>query len=155
MIAYRKYGSSSSDDSDDSDDDDSSSSGSSSTTTNTSYTGRETLSRSEQEKVADAVVSALGSNVVVTSVEKTDTGVCITSNSGDVIYSKTDGSLATNEWEKVGTSWYYFDADKKAAKGWKQLGDKWYYLDAANGDCLMNTITPDGYTTDENGAWIQ
>lgn len=144
---------SSSDDDDDDDDSSSSSSSStpsssSSTIANSSFTGKETLSSSEQKAVAEAVTSVLGSNTTVTSVEKTDNGVCITSTSGDVIYSKTDGSLAINEWEKVGETWYYFDADKKAAKGWKNLGDKWYYLD----DTTSKMVT--GWKQTATGNWF-
>lgn len=116
---------SSSDDSDDSDD----SRTSSVTLAPSSYEGKGTLTSSEQAKVENAVNMVLGNNTTIASVQKTENGICIIAKSGDVIYSKTDGNLAINEWEKVGTDWYYFDADKKAAKGWKYLGDKWYYLD--------------------------
>ncbi len=116
------------DDNSNSDDDDDDS-GSSYFTSDPSYKGKETLNSSEQETVANAVRTVLGTNATIASIEKIDTGICIISTSGDVIFSKTNGNLAINEWEKVGTDWYYFDADKKAAKGWKYLGDKWYYLD--------------------------
>ena len=38
--------------------------------------------------------------------------------------------------------------------GWVQTADgKWYYL-GADGACYMDTITPDGYRVDVNGAWM-
>ena len=39
--------------------------------------------------------------------------------------------------------------------GWQFINDKWYYLDTTNGECLVNTTTPDGHKIDENGTWIQ
>lgn len=81
-------------------------------------------------------------------------------------------------WQKVNGVWYYLDAVNGDMKtGWfKDADGKWYYLDAVNGDmkmgwlqdtdgkwyylgadgaCLMNTTTPDGYQVDADGAWIQ
>ena len=120
-----------------------------------SYEGKDELNSSEQQRVTDAVKTVLGTNIEIASVEKTNNGICIISKSGDVIYSKTDGSLATNEWEKVGKDWYYFGADKKAAKGWKKLGDKWYYLDDTSSKMATGwkkTATGNWYYMDtENG----
>ena len=54
-------------------------------------------------------------------------------------YQNDDGSYLTNCWQ-----WIDGNEDGIAEN---------YYLDD-NGYCLMNTVTPDGYTVNENGAWV-
>ena len=50
-----------------------------------------------------------------------------------------DGTFPTNEW-----MWLDGNKDGEA---------ECYYFDG-NGYCLLNTVTPDGYRVNENGAWI-
>lgn len=42
--------------------------------------------------------------------------------------------------------------------GWKYIDEKWYYFseisDSSYGAMYRDTITPDGYSLGENGAWI-
>lgn len=54
-------------------------------------------------------------------------------------YQNDDGSYTTNNWQ-----WIDGNGDSMAEA---------YYFDA-NGYCLMNTVTPDGYTVDANGAMV-
>ena len=55
-------------------------------------------------------------------------------------------------WKIVKGKWYYLNPGKgDMATGRIQVKDKWYYL-TSDGDCLMNTMTPDGYKADENGV---
>lgn len=54
-------------------------------------------------------------------------------------YQNDDGSYPVNTWQ-----WIDGNNDGIAES---------YYFDA-NGYCLMNTTTPDGYIVDSNGAWI-
>lgn len=85
-----------------------------------------------------------------------------------------NGDMKTN-WQFINGKWYYMDAnngDMKVgwlnwnqkwfylneagdmATGWQLIGSKWYYL-TEDGACLINTVTPDGYSVDENGVWIE
>lgn len=48
--------------------------------------------------------------------------------------------------------WAYQNDDGTFAKGWIEDSGKSYYLDA-NGIMLANTLTPDGYYVDADGAW--
>ena len=65
-------------------------------------------------------------------------------------------------WQKNDRGWWYgTNADNSSwhANGWQWVdgnGDgvaECYYFDA-NGYCLMNTTTPDGYKVNSNGAWL-
>lgn len=81
-------------------------------------------------------------------------------------YFDNDGSVVTG-WARINEQWYCFNDsvtnEKYGAmlKGWVASGPGgvWYYLndgsvtDVPEGACLTNTITPDGYAVDENGAW--
>jgi len=58
------------------------------------------------------------------------------------------------DWVMWNGTWYYMNLDGSMAVGWIKVYDKWYYLNQS-GECLMNTITPDGYRVDENGAWVK
>ena len=55
--------------------------------------------------------------------------------------------------------WFYVDGSTGMKTGWQFINEKWYYLnplsDGTKGKLYTNTITPDGYAVDENGAWIQ
>ncbi len=67
-----------------------------------------------------------------------------------------NGDMETGWFYAPDSKWYYFDPVNGDMKtGWIQTSDgKWYYL-YADGSCAMNTITPDGYYVDQNGAWIK
>lgn len=54
-------------------------------------------------------------------------------------YQNDDGSYTTSNWQ-----WIDGNGDGMAEA---------YYFDA-NGYCLMNTVTPDGYTVDASGAMV-
>ncbi len=63
-------------------------------------------------------------------------------------------------WGQSNDKWYYLNDDGSyAASGWQWIdGDnngiaECYYFDA-NGSLLVATVTPDGYTVNGNGAWI-
>lgn len=59
------------------------------------------------------------------------------------------------EWKQDDIGWMYLEDDgSNPFNTWKWVGDKCYYF-GADGYMLANVVTPDGYTVDENGAWIQ
>ena len=62
------------------------------------------------------------------------------------------GAMETG-WVLVGGRWYYLDASGAMRTGWQNVSGTWYYLDGS-GAMLANTMTPDGYLVDANGAWI-
>lgn len=96
-----------------------------------------------------------------------------------------NGILAQSCWLYIGQNWYYFGSNGDMATGWfKDNLNNWYYLtpagagtegtmvtgwqqidgrcyyfneksDGFRGTMLSNTTTPDGYTVDGSGAWIQ
>ncbi len=63
------------------------------------------------------------------------------------------------EWKQDGNGWWWQNDDGSyPANCWQWIDAnndqiaECYYLDA-NGYCLMNTVTPDNCTVNENGAW--
>ena len=94
---------------------------------------------------------------------------------GEWYYLNTNGEMETG-WKFINNKWYHFNdsgemetgwivSDGKwyylnpgsgdMATGWKQINGKWYYLDAINGNCFMNTVTPDGRQVDSTGALVK
>ncbi len=72
---------------------------------------------------------------------------------GKWYYLATDGGMQTN-WVWTGENWYFMNADGSMATGWVLVNDSWYYLNQS-GECLLNTVTPDGYRVNEKGAWTK
>ena len=60
-----------------------------------------------------------------------------------------------NGWRYINNEWYYFGADGYMTVGWQFINNNWYYFDMTHGNMLKNTITPDGYHLDINGAMIK
>lgn len=73
-------------------------------------------------------------------------------------YRFNNGTAAATGWWEIGGLWYFFDENGvMAASRWiRSASDPsaWYYV-GPNGDMLVNTVTPDGYTVDANGVWRQ
>jgi polygalacturonase len=72
---------------------------------------------------------------------------------GKWYYLASDGGMQTN-WVLNGENWYFMNADGSMAIGWVMVNDSWYYLNQS-GECLLNTVTPDGYRVDEKGARVK
>lgn len=59
------------------------------------------------------------------------------------------------EWQQDTIGWWYQNDDGSYLEnGWSWIDGKCYYFNEA-GYCLLDTQTPDGYTVDASGAWIE
>ncbi len=67
-------------------------------------------------------------------------------------YLDKNGAMCTG-WNIIDDMWYLMESSGAMMTGWHEVGGKYYYM-TENGDCLMNTTTPDGYSVDENGARV-
>ena len=72
-----------------------------------------------------------------------------------VVLSATMGFTAlAGQWEQNGIDYKYKNDDGTYATGtWQWIDGKSYYFDG-NGYMLHDTVTPDGYTVDSDGAWV-
>lgn len=73
-------------------------------------------------------------------------------NSGDPM-----GSMAAG-WKLVNNVWYFFNTIRdgtygKVMTGWNWIDGYCYYFEQ-DGTMLSNSMTPDGYFVNENGAWV-
>ena len=41
--------------------------------------------------------------------------------------------VASGQWVRLGSSWYWYGADGEPAHGWAKVGGSWYYLDPSSG----------------------
>lgn len=58
------------------------------------------------------------------------------------------------QWKLDNNGWWYQNDDSSyPVNSWQWIDGKCYYFNTS-GYCLINTVTPDGYTVDETGAWI-
>lgn len=67
-------------------------------------------------------------------------------------YLMNSAGIMETGWKQVDGSWYFLKADGAMATGWQEVNGKWYYL-YSNGSMASSTVI-DGYTVDENGAWV-
>lgn len=81
----------------------------------------------------------------------------------DWYYFGADGCMATGWVETDGNTFYLnpvSDGSRgKMVTGWKQIDGKWYYFnpvsDGTRGAMYKSRMTPDGYMTGADGAWIR
>lgn len=64
-----------------------------------------------------------------------------------------DGDMQIG-WVYWNKKWFFLNSEGNMVTGWNQINEKWYYM-IEYGNCLIDTLTPDGYVVDENGAWIK
>ena len=77
-------------------------------------------------------------------------------------FANTWGCIA-NPNDAGSAAWYYFDRNGNMLTGWQKLywngAYRWYYFsqtkDSNEGKCQLGGITPDGWTVDESGAWVE
>lgn len=67
-------------------------------------------------------------------------------------YDKT-GKPLKNTWLDEDGKRYHFSSNGLMQTGWQAIDRKWYCFDK-NGVLIVNTKTPDGYTVNEAGEWI-
>lgn len=66
-------------------------------------------------------------------------------------YQRADGTYPRDAWEMIGYDWYYFDQNGYMATGWIDWNGNQYYCGQPDGRMLADTVTPDGFTVDEDG----
>ena len=71
-------------------------------------------------------------------------------------YYFNDYGIMMTGWKKINDLWYYLDSDGAMRTGWFRPGPSsgWYYLDVNTGAMWASATTPDGYTVDASGVWI-
>ena len=75
-------------------------------------------------------------------------------------WTYVDNGQVYTGWLQTSEGWYYMDPSTGyMTKDFKQIDGKWYYFSqeqgSGYGQLLTGTTTPDGYTVNENGEWVQ
>ena len=68
-------------------------------------------------------------------------------------YLNSSGVMQTG-WVKDKGMWYYLNQSGAMETGWFTVSGKWYYANES-GALATNTITPDGYTVNADGEWVE
>ena len=70
--------------------------------------------------------------------------------------ANTSGTSSVTEgWKQDAAGWWYQNEDGTYVKSeWSWIDGRCYYFNE-DGYCLQNTQTPDGYSVDMQGAWIE
>ena len=72
---------------------------------------------------------------------------------GTWYYLNDSGAMQTG-WVKENGIWYYLNQSGLMETGWFTVSDKWYYANES-GALAINTTTPDGYTVNVDGEWVE
>ena len=72
---------------------------------------------------------------------------------GTWYYLNDSGAMQTG-WIKENGTWYYLNKSGAMQTGWLNDNDKWYYLDQT-GALAISITTPDGYTVNADGEWVE
>ena len=72
---------------------------------------------------------------------------------GTWYYLNNSGAMQTG-WVKENGTWYYLNDSGAMETGWFTVSGKWYYANES-GALATNTITPDGYTVNADGEWVE
>ena len=64
-------------------------------------------------------------------------------------YRYTDGTYATNKFEKISGSTYYFDVDGNMVIGWQEIDSDWYCFNASG--CMLTNTWVGNYYLGSNG----
>jgi len=90
-------------------------------------------------------------NVEVFRTDMNGTVIC-TGNGARICFS-CDPPDASLGWVSRNNQWYYYRSDGSKVTGWITFTGKEYYFNP-DGSLATNTVTPDGYTVGEDGAWV-
>ena len=69
-------------------------------------------------------------------------------------YYLNDSGVMQTGWVKENGTWYYLNQSGSMETGWFTVSDKWYYANES-GALAINTTTPDGYTVNADGEWVE
>ena len=72
---------------------------------------------------------------------------------GTWYYLNNSGAMQTG-WLKENGTWYYLNQSGSMETGWFTVSDKWYYANES-GALAINITTPDGYTVNADGEWVE
>ena len=72
---------------------------------------------------------------------------------GTWYYLNDSGAMQTG-WVKENGTWYYLNQSGSMETGWFTVLDKWYYANEL-GALAINKTTPDGYTVNADGEWVE
>lgn len=86
--------------------------------------------------------------------------------SGTAWYAFDEEGYMRTGWFQSGAHWYYLSEANDAAlgkmiTGWAKIGGKWYYLEPVGnavhplGAMYADEKTPDGYSVDAGGVWME
>lgn len=73
-------------------------------------------------------------------------------------YFDIDGKMHTGWYRGADGQWYFLHSTADGSQGhmytgWHEIDGKWYFF-GQDGRMYHNAVTPDGYSVDENGAWV-
>ena len=91
--------------------------------------------------------------LLIDGVESTSySNVCL-----GYFFKLMQGSAAagTAAWKQDAAGWWWDNGDGTyPVNQWKEISGKFYYF-GSDGYMLHDTTTPDGYTVDGNGVWVE
>ena len=127
------------------------------------------------------IVKALTALLSVGQCMSVSAGTWFQSSKNEWQYRNDDGTLATGFiFDTTDQKWYYLNANGVACSGWQFINNKWYFFNPvhdgtfgsmsvnkwqwidgycyffnADGTMSANGLTPDGYTVNADGQWIE
>ena len=86
------------------------------------------------------------------------TGWRLDTGDGNWYYLDPLNGVMAQGWRKIDGKWYYFSTVGAGVYAYDPAKQQWIYGGGTGrplGSMYKNEITPDGYQTDADGAWIQ
>lgn len=72
-----------------------------------------------------------------------------------LLFSSIPFTSFAGEWKQDNFGWkYQEDNGSYVNKTWKEINNEWYYFNEG-GYMLSDTTTPDGYTVNKTGEWVE